>query len=92
MVHHFILKLSHMIDSSSRYQKTKSFFRSLLEDVNYPYKKYFDYFMIFLIIGSIAILIASKTVDLPRWLIVLDLVSIAPPNQIHTVNIRRLPN
>ncbi|WP_415407761.1 NAD-binding protein [Sulfurovum sp. CS9] len=72
-MHHFILKLSHMIDNSSRYQKTKSFFRSLLEDVNYPYKKYFDYFMIFLIIGSITVLIASKTVDLPRWLIDLDL-------------------
>jgi len=62
-----------MIDNSSRYQKTKDFFRSLLEDVNYPYKKYFDYFMIFLIIGSIGILIASKTADLPRWLIDIDL-------------------
>ena len=72
-MHNFILKLSHKIDSSTRYQKTKSFFRSLLEDVHYPYKKYFDYFMIFLIIGSISVLIASKTVDLPSWLIELDL-------------------
>ena len=62
-----------MIDGSERYQKTKSFFRSLLEDVHYPYKKYFDYFMIFLIIGSITVLIASKTVELPSWLIDLDL-------------------
>ncbi|TET87136.1 MAG: hypothetical protein E3J96_06085, partial [Sulfurovum sp.] len=72
-MHDFILKFSHMMDNSSKYQKTKSFFRSLLEDVNYPYKKYFDYFMIFLIIGSIAVLITSKTVELPRWLIDLDL-------------------
>lgn len=72
-MHHFILKLSQMIDNSSRYQKTKSFFKSLLEDVNYPYKKYFDYFMIFLIIGSISILIASKTTEIPGWLINLDL-------------------
>lgn len=72
-MHNFILKLSQMIDNSSRYQKTKSFFRSLLEDVNYPYKKYFDYFMIFLIIGSITILIASKTAEIPGWLIDLDL-------------------
>ena len=72
-MHNFILTLSHKIDNSSRYQKTKSFFRSILEDVNYPYKKYFDYFMIFLIIGSIGILIASKTVKIPEWLIDLDL-------------------
>jgi voltage-gated potassium channel len=72
-VHNFIVKLSEAIDNSSRYQKTKSFFRSLLEDVNYPYKKYFDYFMIFLIIGSITVLIASKTAKIPEWLIYLDL-------------------
>ncbi len=72
-MHNFIFKLSEKIDNSIKYQKTKSFFRSLLEDVNYPYKKYFDYFMIFLIIGSITILIASKTVSIPEWLVDLDL-------------------
>jgi len=72
-MHNFLLKLSHMIDNSSRYQKTKSIFRSLLEDVNCRNKKYFDYFMIFLIIGSITILIASKTVKIPEWLVDLDL-------------------
>ncbi len=72
-MHNFFLKLSENIDKSVKYQKTKGFFRSLLEDVNYPYKRYFDYFMIFLIIGSVAILITSKTVDLPGWLIDLDL-------------------
>jgi len=75
-MHNFILKLSHRIDSSERYQKTKSFFRLLLEDVNYPYKKYFDYFMIFLILGSVTILIASKTVDIPEWLITFELYSV----------------
>jgi len=68
-----ILKLSEKIDKSIQYQKTKSFFRLLLEDVNYPYKKYFDYFMIFLILGSITILIASKTVEIPEWLIDFEL-------------------
>ncbi|MEA3433885.1 MAG: NAD-binding protein, partial [Campylobacterota bacterium] len=72
-MHNFIFKLSEKIDNSIKYQKTKSFFRSLLEDVNYPYKKYFDYFMIFLIIGSITILIASKTAKIPEWLVDLDL-------------------
>ena len=72
-MHDFLLKLSHIIDNSPRYQKTKSFFRHLLNDVNYPYKKYFDYFMIFLILGSITILIVSKTVNIPAWLIDFEL-------------------
>ncbi len=72
-MHDFILKLSEKIDKSIKYQKTKSFFRSLLEDVNYRYKKYFDYFMIFLIISSITILIASKTEKIPEWLVEFDL-------------------
>jgi len=62
-----------MIDNSPKYQKIKSFFKLLLEDVNYPYKKYFDYFMIFLILGSITILIVSKTVNIPEWLIDFEL-------------------
>ena len=72
-MHNFILKLSHRIDNSPRYKKTKSFFRKLLEDVNYPYKKYFDYFMIFLILGSITILIAGKTLHIPAWIIDFEL-------------------
>ena len=72
-MHDFIVKLSHKIDSSVRYQKTKSFFRSLLEDVNYPYKKYFDAFMIGLIVISISILILSKSEKVPEWLVEFDL-------------------
>ena len=72
-MHDFIVKLSHKIDSSVRYQKIKSFFRSLLEDVNYPYKKYFDVFMIVLIIISISILILSKSEKIPDWLVEVDL-------------------
>ena len=72
-MHDFILKLSHKIDSSVRYQKTKSFFRSILEDVNYPYKKYFDAFMILLIVVSISILILSKSEKIPEWLVEFDL-------------------
>ncbi|WP_373032261.1 NAD-binding protein [Sulfurovum sp.] len=72
-MHDFIVKLSHKIDSSVRYQKIKSFFRSLLEDVNYPYKKYFDAFMIGLIVISISILILSKSEKVPEWLVEFDL-------------------
>ena len=68
-----IVKLSDKIDSSVRYQKVKSFFRSILEDVNYPYKKYFDAFMIVLIVLSIFILILGKSEKVPEWLIEIDL-------------------
>ena len=72
-MHDFIVKLSHKIDSSVRYQKIKSFFRSLLEDVNYPYKRYFDAFMIALIIISVSILVMSKTGKIPEWLVEFDI-------------------
>ncbi|WP_309496142.1 NAD-binding protein [Sulfurovum sp.] len=72
-MHNFILQLSEKIDKSVKYQKVKSFFRSLLEDVNYPYKRYFDAFMILLIVISISILIMSKTGKIPEWLVEFDL-------------------
>jgi len=72
-MHNFILKFSEMIDQSVKYQKVKSFFRSLLEDINHPYKRYFDAFMISLIVLSISILIMSKTGKVPAWLVEFDL-------------------
>ncbi len=71
-MHNFILKLSERIDKSSKYQKIKSFFRALLEDVNYPYKKYFDAFMIGLIIVSISVLILDKSGKIPEWFVNFD--------------------
>jgi len=68
-MHDFILKLSIKLDNSIRYKKTKSFLRLLLEDINYPYKRYFDYFMISLIFISIGILIAGKTEGISEWII-----------------------
>ena len=72
-MHDFILRLSEKIDNSVRYQKIKSFFRSLLEDPNYTYKKYFDFFMIALIIFSISTLILSKSEKIPDWVVQIDI-------------------
>ena len=72
-MHNFILQLSETIDKSVKYQKVKSFFRSLLEDVNYPYKRYFDAFMILLIVISISIMIMGKTGKIPEWVVEFDL-------------------
>jgi len=73
LMHQFIIKFSETIDNSSRYQKTKAFFRSLLTDIHYPYKKYFDGFMILLIVLSIAILILGKSGKIPEWFVTFDL-------------------
>ena len=72
-MHNIIVRLSKKIDNSVRYQKIKSFFRALLEDSNYPYKKYFDWFMIALIIISISMLILSKSEKIPEWVVQFDL-------------------
>ena len=72
-MHKRIVKLSKKIDNSSRYQNIKSFIRSLLEDSNDPYKKYFDFFMIALIVISISTLIMSKTGKIPEWVLTFDL-------------------
>lgn len=53
----FLIDFAFILDNSSYYIKTKRFFRNLLENENYPYKKYFDYFMIFLILTSVVIII-----------------------------------
>ncbi len=72
-MHTIIVKISEKIDQSVRYQRVKSFFRSLLNDVSYPYKKYFDAFMIGLIMVSISVLILDKSGKIPEWLVELDL-------------------
>ena len=43
--------------ASEGYQRTKHFFKNLLDNDEYPYKRYFDYMMIILIMMSVAILI-----------------------------------
>ncbi len=68
-----IIKLSQKFSDALRYQKVKFFFRSLLTDKNFLYKKYFDFFMIFLIFLSTFILILDETTDDPGLLTHFDL-------------------
>ncbi len=70
---YLIVKLSHILHENQKYQSTKRFFRAILEDIHSPYKKYFDYFMIGLILVSLGILIASKTSHIPEWILSFDL-------------------
>ncbi len=53
----FIIRSAYFFHGFAPYQKTKTFFYNLLENSHYPYKKYFDAFMILLIFLSVVILI-----------------------------------
>ncbi|MEA1920641.1 MAG: ion transporter [Campylobacterota bacterium] len=52
-----LIKSAYFLNGSRSYQNTKIFFYNFLENNSYPYKKYFDAFMIFLIFSSVLILI-----------------------------------
>ena len=53
----FIVALAYFLETFTYYQKVKKFFYNLLENQNYPYKRYFDIFMMVLIFSSVFILI-----------------------------------
>ena len=53
----FLVSLAYYLRSNAKYQKRRRFFYNLLENDNYKYKHYFDYFMIFLIFVSVFVLI-----------------------------------
>jgi voltage-gated potassium channel len=58
---------------SPRYQGVKLFFRNILNNSDYPYKKIFDLFMITLILSSVGILVYEVKHTLPHWVDVYDL-------------------
>ena len=52
-----MVNFSYFLATSKTYQKNKNFFYNLLENGEYTYKRYFDFFMIVLIFISVAVLI-----------------------------------
>ncbi|MEA3289490.1 MAG: NAD-binding protein [Campylobacterota bacterium] len=63
-----IIDLAYKLEASKRYYNTKHFCYELLEDNNSPKKKYFDFFMIFLVLSTIAILIYEVNHKTLPWL------------------------
>ena len=57
MLKRLIIDGAYFLNTSESYQKNKRFFYNLLENSNYRYKKYFDIFMMTLILISVVILI-----------------------------------
>lgn len=64
----FIVNLAYHIEASKKYRKLKKFTYSVLEDDSSRYKKYFDFFMIFLVLSTVAILIYEVNHKLLPWL------------------------
>lgn len=70
MIGNMLLTLSLFLARSPDYYNFKLFFKNLLENQNYIYKKYFDFLMIFVVVSSILLLIQEVKHDLPHWLII----------------------
>lgn len=62
--------LAYLLQASKAYQGSKHFFYSLLEDESYPYKRYFDYFMMLLILSSVMLLIRQVKYPLPGYAVI----------------------
>jgi len=67
-----LVDFAFLLEGSRRYKRIKTFFRNLLENDEYPYKRYFDLFMIFLIITSVIIIIEEVTTPISKWLYYYD--------------------
>jgi len=67
-VQSLLVKLAYTLESSKPYYKTKHFFYETLEDENSLKRKYFDLFMIFLVLSTVAILIYEVNHEPLNWL------------------------
>ncbi|MEA3512953.1 MAG: NAD-binding protein, partial [Campylobacterota bacterium] len=63
-----IIKFAYFLESSTKYYNTKHFFYELLEDENSKKRRYFDFFMIFLVLSTVAILIYEVNHKTLPWL------------------------
>jgi len=73
MVSEFIVKIAFWLNSSIVYKRTKLFFYNILENADYPYKKYLDSLMIFLILTSVGILVYEVRNPIPEWMNTYDI-------------------
>ena len=72
----FFINIAYFLESSTKYYNTKHFFYELLEDTNARKRKYFDFFMIFLVLSTVAILIYEVNHELLPWLDTYETIAI----------------
>ena len=70
---HKLLSFAYIVEGSKGYRRVKDFVYDLIENDNYPYKKYFDFFMIIVILTSVTLLVIDVKHHIPIWLGHLDL-------------------
>ena len=64
----FFINFAYFLESSTKYYNTKHFFYETLEDNNSKKRKYFDFFMIFLVLSTVGILIFEVNHTILPWL------------------------
>jgi len=67
MLNKLIINLSFFLHNSRPYKRVKKFLSNLLQNSDYRYKKYFDSFMIILILLSVGILVYEVKNPVPQW-------------------------
>jgi len=68
----FLVESSLRLKTNQNYQEKKRFFKELLENRETSYTKYFDSFMVILIVISVFILVLSKKYNIPSWIMFFD--------------------
>ncbi len=63
-----ITKFAFFLHSSSKYKNAKKVFHNFLNNSDFIYKKYFDSFMIMLILVSVVILVYEVEHPIPKWI------------------------
>lgn len=73
MLKKMIVKFAFFLNSSDTYKRVKETASNLLQNQDYQYKKYFDIFMISLIVVSITILVYEVKHEVPEWVDFFDI-------------------
>ncbi len=71
-----VLKIAFFLHRSRRYSDTKKLFYNFLQNPDFIYKRYFDSFMIFLILVSVIILVYEVEHQIPQWVDDFDLYAV----------------
>ena len=62
-----VLEIAYLLAADKKYAKIKAFFYDILENQRSPLKRYFDSFMIFLVLTTVFILLYETKNLLPSW-------------------------
>jgi voltage-gated potassium channel len=73
MLKKWLLQFAFFLHGSARYKSIKQLATNLLNNADYEYKRYFDTFMISLIVLSIAILVYEVKNPIPSWIDLFDI-------------------